>query len=50
MNKDYKEITMTKILEIIELRSVIKNRQQLIILIEDLLETEFNKPNINIKI
>ena len=41
---------MKRILEIIELRSVIKNRDQVIILIEDLLENEFNKPNMEIKI
>ena len=41
---------MKRILEIIELRSVIKNRDQVIILIEDLLENEFSKPNMEIKI
>lgn len=41
---------MKRILEIIELRSVIKNRDQVIILIEDLLENEFSKPNMEIRI
>lgn len=41
---------MKNILEIIELRSVIKNRKEVIMLVEDLLETEFNKPNMEINI
>jgi hypothetical protein len=45
-----KEKIMKRILEIIELRSVIKNRYQLIKLIEDLLENVFRKPNMEIKI
>ena len=44
------ERKVRKVLEIIELRSVIKNREQLIILIENLLDNEFNKPNMEIKI
>ena len=45
-----KEIIMTSILEIIELRSVIKNKQEVIILIENLLENELNQSNIEMKI
>lgn len=41
---------MTNILEIIELRSVIKNKQEVIILIENILENELNQTNIEMKI
>ena len=41
---------MTNILEIIELRSVIKNKQEVIILIEDLLENELNQTDVEMKI
>lgn len=41
---------MTSILEIIELRSVIKNKHEVISLIEGLLENEINKTDVDIKI
>lgn len=41
---------MTNILEIIELRSVIKNKHEVIILIENLLENELNQTNVEMKI
>lgn len=41
---------MTSILEIIELRSVIKNKHEVISLIENLLENELNQTNIEMKI
>ncbi|MCW8850964.1 MAG: hypothetical protein OQJ81_13385 [Melioribacteraceae bacterium] len=41
---------MKSILEIIELRSVIKNKQEVIKLIENVLENDLNQTNIEMKI